>query len=253
MKEHYRLLKNLGLNEAETRVYVSALELGKALPLHLARQAHVKRPMLYKILPSLLEKGLLSETMRGKRRYLVAEDPEKFVERKKQDIFLLEQSLPQLRSIMNSAGVRPAISVYEGIEGVKKIYTDVLKTKDSNVLNFMNLERIHPDIEKYAAEYFIPERIRKKISLKVLLSGSIKHGKIHLFSDRRDYREVRVVSDKNFPILLDGFIYGSSTAFALYRQDSEPMGVIIHSPEITTSVQSLFDLAWQTAEPVGKE
>ena len=72
--ERDNLLVKLGLTEAETAIYLAALELGKALPKHLAEKAKVKRPTLYQLLPSLLEKGLLSETVVGKRRYLVAED-----------------------------------------------------------------------------------------------------------------------------------------------------------------------------------
>lgn len=250
MEDLQKTFYRLGLTDIEAKIYYAALQLGTTLPKHLAEKAGVKRPTLYKALPQLLEKGLLSETIIGKRRYLIAEDPEAFIEQKREDITLLEKELPLLRTLISTATIKPKIQVHEGVEGVKKIYANILKTKTQPALNFMNLERIHPNIEKYVAEYFIPERVRRKIKLNILLSGSTKHGKIHLPSDPREYRDIRIVNAQQFPFPLDGFIHDASISFAVYREDSEPIGIIIQSQEISTAMRSLFNLAWQhSAKP----
>ena len=59
-----------------------------------------------------------------------------------------------------------------------------------------------------------------------------------------------MVDEKNFPFPLDGFIYGDTISFAVYREDSEPAGIIIRSAEIVTAIRSLFELAWLGAQPI---
>jgi len=45
---------------------------------------------------------------------------------------------------------------------------------------------------------------------------------------------------KKFPIVLDVYFYGQNTSFIIYRIDSEPVGAIIRSKEVTLTIKSLF-------------
>ena len=93
--KYKEILTNLGLSEAESAIYLAALELGECLPAHLAEKAGIKRPLLYKLLPDLFKKDLLLETYKGKRRYLVAEDPAEIIEKKQTELKLLEEKIPE--------------------------------------------------------------------------------------------------------------------------------------------------------------
>jgi sugar-specific transcriptional regulator TrmB len=238
-----QILENLGLSEAEAIVYRAALELGQALPKHVAEKAGVKRPTLYKLLPGLLEKGLLSETVAGKRRLLVAEDPAVYFEQKQAELEQMEQVLPQLRSLLATASAKPKITFYQGIEGLKKVYMDNLRQR-GEILEFLTLEKIHPEMEFKFANYYIPQRIKRRIPIKIILSGPPKSKSIHLKTDPYAFREVKLVDSKLFPVPLDAYIYGDNVSMLLYRSDSEPLGLIIRSKEIATFMRSLFHLIW---------
>lgn len=240
------LLKNLGLSVAESKIYIAALELGKALPKHLADKAHIKRPTLYEFLPRMMEQGLLSETMIGKRRYFVAEDPQILMEKKQSEIEQLEKLIPELRILLSTASTKPKIIFYEGVEGVKKIYLDNLRERKPT-LNFIGLENIHPEIDKYAQHYYIPRRIKYGIHIDILISGGIKSPYMNLKTDPYALRQVKLLDPKKFPIPLDAYIYGDNVSFSLWRKDSEPIGVIIRSKEIATSMRSLFNFIWEKA------
>jgi len=237
------LLENLGLSESEASIYLSALELGKSLPKHLAEKARVKRPTLYKLLPNLLKKGLLSETVIGKRRYLMGEDPQILLNKKQAELDQLETLLPQLRILLATASTKPKIIFYEGLEGIKKLYFDNLREKQL-ILEFVSLEKIGPEIEFHSSNYYIPQRIKRKIPIKILISGQNESNSIHLKTDPYALREVKTIDQNEFPIPLDCYIYGDNVSFALYRQDSEPLGVIIRSREIATTMRSLFNFIW---------
>lgn len=237
-------LRNLGLSRAEVAIYLAALEMGKSLPKHLADKSGIKRPTLYKLLPELFSKGLLSETTVGKRRYLVAEDPESYVEKKEADLELMQKYLPELRTLLAVAFVKPKIIFYEGIEGVKRIYLDNLRERKPT-LNFVSLENIHPAIDEYASNYYIPLRIKYGITIDILLSGPARSAEMNLKTDSAFLRRVKIVDSKKFSIPLDCYIYGDNVSFALWRKDSEPIGLIIRSKEIAMTMRSIFNYIWQ--------
>lgn len=241
------ILANFGLTDTESAIYLAALELGESLPKHLAEKAGVKRPMLYKVLPDLFEKGLLSQTVKGKRRYLVAEDPEVLVEKKQSELKLLEEKLPELRLLLRTATSKPKIVFYEGIDGLKNLYMDNLRERQP-ILEFVSLENIHLEIEHYSKNYYIPARINRNIPIKIIVSGETESKSLRLKTDPYALREVKTISQEKFPIPLDCYIYGDNISFAVYRTDSEPIGVIIRSKEIATTMRSLFEFVWEKAK-----
>lgn len=242
--ESQDLLQKLGLSEPEVNIYLTVLQLGKGLPKHIAEKAGVKRPTLYALLPGLLETGLISETIIGKRRYLVAQDPEVYLSKKRAEIDQVEKLLPELRLLLSTASIKPRILVYDGIEGLRKIYMDNLKY-GQEILEFVSLENIHPEIEFHSANYYIPRRISKGIPIKIIVSGTPRSHDINLLNNTKALREVKVIDSKQFPIPLDCYIYGENVSFALYRTDSEPVGVIIRSKEIAQMLRSLFLFIWE--------
>ncbi len=242
--EKRHLLLQFGLSKEESAIYIAALELGESLPSHLAEKAEVKRPMLYKILPGLFSKGLLSQTIKGKRRYIIAEEPQVLIDKKQSELAMLEETVPELRLLLRTAKIKPHIVFYDGIEGLKKVYVDNLR-EGKPILEFIGLDNIHPEIDEYAKNYYIPTRMNKKIPLKVIISGKTTTERINLKTASYALREVKIISEKEFPIPLDMYIYGDNVSFLMYRSDSEPMGVIIRSKEIATTMRSIFEIIWQ--------
>lgn len=245
--EYRETLKNIGLSESEARIYLSVLQLEKALPAVLAAKAGIKRPTLYKLLPRLKELGLLSETVVGKRRLLVAEDPQIYLERKQKELENFEHTVPELRLLLNTASIKPKIIFYEGIEGLKRLYMENLKEKKP-ILEFVSLENISPEIELYSRNYYIPQRINRKIPIKILVSGTTRSEHINLRTASYELREVKTIDEKKFPIPLDCYVWGNNVSFTLYRKDSEPIGILIRSVEVATFMRSLFNLVWGTSK-----
>ena len=241
-------LKKIGFSETESRVYMAALELGESLYSTLAKKAGVKRATLYyDVLPSLFEKGLITETVRGKRKYLIAQDIQPFLNYKKAQLEDIQQLVPQLRSILATASSKPKLLYYEGVIGIKKVWSDHLVQKQQ-ILELVGIENIHPALQKYIKEHYIWERANGKIPLKMLISGSTAAGIFDVKSDEYELREVRKIDGNIFPIPLGCNIYGDNVSFTLHRKDSEPIGLIIRSKEIATTMRSVFNFIWAQAE-----
>lgn len=251
--ESVEAFANLGFSEKETKVYLAALELGEALHKTLADKAGIKRPTLYyQVLPQLKKKGLLSETVKGKRRYIVAQDIQPYLDNKKNQLEKFEDLIPQLRVMLASATSKPKLLFYEGVEGIKKVWFDHLREKHS-ILEIVGIEDIHPELQKYLKTYYILERAKRKISEKMLISGPTVTGVFNVKSDPYELREVKTIDGKIFPIPLSCDIYGDNVSFTLHRKGSEPIGLIVRSKEIATTMRSLFNFIWKSiAKPLRK-
>jgi sugar-specific transcriptional regulator TrmB len=245
--EQITALSNIGLTEAEIKVYMAALEAGPILHKALAEKAGIKRPTLYDLLPGLIEKGLISETVKGKRKFLVGEDIQPFLENKKTQLNKAEELIPELRLLLTTATSKPKLLLYEGVEGIKKVWYDHLLQKQP-ILEIVGTNDIHPDLQIYIKQYYILERSKRRIPLKMLISGPTVAGLLKTKTDKYEFREVKIIDNELFPVPLGLDIYGDNVSIALHRADSEPIGLIIRSKEIATTMRSLFNLAWNGAK-----
>jgi sugar-specific transcriptional regulator TrmB len=240
------ILQEVGLSEQEAKIYLTGLLAGPLLAAHLAEKAQVKRSTLYKILPNLKECGLFSETSTGKRKLLIAEDASVYIEKKKEQLKKAEEIVPELSSVLQTT-VKPKVIFYAGNTGLRKLYMDTLKQKEP-IYELVSLEKISTETESHSKNYYIPQRINKNIPIKIIVSGKIKSRLLRLETNPYELREVRVIEGNKFPIPLDCYIYGNKVAFALYRIDSEPAGIILESSEIATTMKTLFKLLWPLAK-----
>ena len=99
-------------------------------------------------------------------------------------------------------------------------------------MEFVSLKQIHPEIEFHSSNYYIPQRIKRKIPIKILVSGLAKSNRIKLSTDAYALREVKLLNETLYPIPLDCYIYGDNISFALYRKDTEPIGIIIRPKKL---------------------
>src|SRR5437870_1872957 len=112
------LLKRVGLEEREVEVYLALLSMKVARASSVAKAAHQSRSHTYLVLQSLQEKGLVSQTERGKIIHFVAEPPERllsFLQNREQEVKevsqLVKGALPFLSSLTASLKGPPRVTV----------------------------------------------------------------------------------------------------------------------------------------------
>lgn len=131
-----RELKKLGLTDKEAKVYLAALELGYAPIQDIAKKAAINRATTYVIMDSLIQKGIAAHFNKGKKRFFVAESPdqllgllrvqEREIEERKREF---ERILPELRTLHNLSENKPKVLYYEGVEGIRSIQAEILRSK----------------------------------------------------------------------------------------------------------------------------
>lgn len=240
-------LLDTGLNNNEAVTYLAVLELGNASYAQIEKKTKFKRPTLYyKIIPELIGLGLVLESTVGKRSSFVANDLKVYFEKKKQQFTEFENLVPEISTFINNKNIKPRVYFYEGIEGVKKVWLSHLQ-EGKEIYEFVGIENMNSELEKYVSQYYIQERVRRKISVKMIVSGINKNAIFHVKSNILELREVKVISQSllNLPICID--IYGDNLSITLIRKDSSPIGMIISSKEISTTILSLFNFVWNNS------
>lgn len=236
-------LQKLGLNEKEAAAYIALLELGQGTLADLSRKAKIKRTTLYDIVGSLKSKGLTSTVRSSGRLLYTAEDPRTLKDRLEEQSSTLSTVLPELLSIANALPRKPKVRYFEGTEGIKEAYRDILRYPQQKMYAWVSDSMINKFDRKFITEYYIPKRIEKKIWAEVIASDT-ETGKKFQDKDRSALRTTKLLEAETAPLSIEISLYGSDR-IAFMSIDDE-LGLIIESKPIAQTLKSIFKKQWET-------
>lgn len=241
-------LQQLGLSDKESKTYLASLELGSSPVQKIARKSGLKRPTTYFAIESLIKKGLMTSFEKGKKRYFVAESPERLVslialQQKKARALEedLRKVLPGLNDIFNLTGERPKVRFFEGKEGLRAIQDDFLKTEDKNIENIYPRDDFIKVFSEAERKEYVAKLRKKKIKVRTIYTSQNKPDKLV----PNPYAERKFAAYEKFPFSADITIYGDKVAIGTFK--GKLVGVIIESKEISETLRLVFDLAWKSA------
>lgn len=237
-------LQDAGLNETEAKIYLAALELGQTTVSRIARKSGIKRTTVYLSLENLKEKGLMSTIkIRGKANYY-AEDPrnlERLVAERKDRISKL---IPRLLAFTNLIDKKPQIRYFEGIEGIKEVHKDTLNYPNREICMFFSESYISDFGDDFFAEYYRPERKKRKISARAILPDN-EEMRALAAGNEESLRRTKLISPDLFKIKFQMMIYGGSKVNIISYK--EKFAFIIESHDIYESFKSIFETMWAMA------
>jgi sugar-specific transcriptional regulator TrmB len=241
-------LEQFGLEGRKADVYLAALELGGTTVIEIAKKAGVKRTTTYDILLDLKEKGLISETAKGKKTLYIGEDPEKIQKDLEQKESLFSEILPQLKSIHNTGGSRPKIRFYEGKEGLREVYNDTLKYS-GEIVGFASEDVVRVLGYDWAWDY-MERRKKKNLTARFIMPGTEFMKREVASNDQEQLRTSKVVDPQKYPFTIEINIYGFSKVALM--SSKEETGVIIESSEIYNTLKLIFELLWDNLPEIKK-
>lgn len=237
MKDISAILHSFGFLESEVRTYLASLTNGPATVLELVKLTHLSRQATYVVIESLTRRGLMSSVIRGKKKYYVAEDPDKllsYAQRKEQDMkdqmSDLHALVPELK--LKMGGERPVVKLFEGKEGLRAMITDIHESRCMEVQEIIDLE---------AKRLFIPPKTLHPVSVGLKKIGAKIRG---IYSV-----EPVTVTETEWGVLpkeMGGFksgvtIYGDKIAF--FSFEGKLYSVILEHKGIAQALRILFELA----------
>jgi len=239
------VLTKIGLSAKEAKVYLAALELGKASIQDIAKKAGINRTTTYVMITELEKRGLVNPLKVGKRNYFAAQSPDTILDilkKEKQEIENKEREikeiLPELKSVYNVAPGKPKIQFYEGEAMFEKIAEDILGSGAKEILEIYNADLLPKTFSILEKTGF--DKKRKELGIK---SKSIYTRSAGRFKNPLELTEELFIEQEKFPFWSNIFIYANRIGIASLKGDM--MGVIIESEEISETMKSLFKLAWE--------
>lgn len=231
-------LKNAGLDEAEAKVYLAALELGETNISRLAQKSGIKRTTTYLVVESLKEKGLLSSAKRGNKAKFYAEDPRKIDEILSEKKKAIDKIMPELLSFANLIDRKPKIRYFEGKDAYKEVFKDILRYPNSEVRAWFNEKFVEYD---FFPDYFIPKRKEKKIWALAIFPDNPKTREVAK-KDQEHLRQSKFILSEKFKMDIEINIYGKNKV-GLISYDEE-IAIIIESQKIYEAQKSIFEVMW---------
>lgn len=237
-------LKKIGLDELESRVYLSLLQLQDALVSDIAEKTKLNRSSLYSILTKLCEKGIVTYILRNNTRYYRAAEPQKLLAmiREKEDT--LRKIMPELIALHKPMSKKPIIEILEGKEGIKTLLNDILherKTWQAYSAGGHGRRVLGPLVD-----LFEKERENKKI---VMLALMIKQKEAYKRAEefrQMKYSQVRFMP-RPYESLSSTWIY-SDRICIIFWYEEYPFAMRIIDKKLSESYKEHFNMLWEIAE-----
>jgi len=236
-------LERVGLTKNDRKVYLALIELGISTVSDLTKRTSLHRSYVYDILDKLIDMGLVSFTIKNKKKYFDTENPDRILQilkNKEQEIkeskIEINKILPELVKRQKIKIEKQEAKIFIGKEGIKSILEDVLKTKKDFVA--FGAEGKFKDIFKWYFDNWQNRRIKLKIRYKIIYNSRLK--------GKRPTKEQKLVKIRFLPEKYEfpatNIIYGNKIAIIVW--EISPIGFVLESEKAVKSFLSYFDLLW---------
>lgn len=231
-------LGNIGLTRSEIKIYLCLLELNSASASEIAEKSGIYRKNTYDALNKLIKKGLVSSAKVETKQIFTATNPQRlldFVELRKKEI---QSVLPELKTLFKSKPLMEEVSVFQGNEGLKTIFEDILKSN-------LNYDIFGSDNKfKEFLPYYYPHYQKRKTDSGIRSRAIYSENERHKDIVKEFIGEVRFLS-KDFVHPSTTIVYGRKVAILIWKEN--PFGILISSEEVSESYRYYFELLWSSS------
>jgi sugar-specific transcriptional regulator TrmB len=246
-------LTEIGFTQKEAQVYLAALEIGTASVQELATKSMLKRPTVYVILEQLKQKGFIQEEKKGKGSHYRAANPDVLKRKTQEQSAKISEAMPFLQMMYKKDQGKPHVDVYEGIEGIKQVYFDLVWKSNTEILFFSSIRKTyesipglleywleagltHPNFQKQMREFINPEPTDIAYAKKAMKQNP-------------DLAVRMIPKQSPFQFVgTDNAIFEDKIMMVCFEE--KLFTTVIQSKPIADSLRVLYELAWSTATPL---
>ena len=231
------VLKDLGLSDGETKVYIALLKLGTSTVAQLKEESQLHRTTIYDFIEKLLNKGLVSYVIQGGVKYFTAAQPQQLFELLKEKQENLQTVLPELTKLASFVKPEIKVEVYKGTEGFKTVANDMLCRKGE-------LLSLGIDETKFKQHFpYIMEQIfKKEIKLGLKERNLTAKGASFIYPHPNlKYKYM----PKEFFSPTPMIIYDNKIGIFLWEANTQ---LLIENKELATAWRKYFEYFWKKAD-----
>lgn len=246
LEEAQKTLGALGLKGQDIKVYLTCFAHTEGLFVaEIAQLTGIKRSSINLVLERLHAKGFITYHLDGARKRYTAIEPEALLLRFEESLGDLKGLIPLLRAT-SSSYKKTKIRFFEGHEGTKSVFRDVLQTMKisrdphKEVVAFTSGKDIFEKLPEHQKQ-FIDKRVKAHVPVRIIASDDAAGRELER-KGKEELREIRFFNSKKYPFKIEIDIYGNSIAFVNF--DDELSSVIVENKVLAQSFKGLFNLVW---------
>lgn len=231
------ILEKAGLTKNEISIYQTLLKHGSKTATSISKNTGLHRRIVYDSLYRLIQKGIVSYILQNKKRIFQATNPNRFLDIIEQEKQSINSIMPSMLELFNSKKETPSeTQFFKGIEGLKSIFEDELRTKKEILIIGAN-ETAYELMELYFY-WFDKKRVENKIKTKIIFNKTSKKYKIPL-------AEIKYLPEKYSSNMAIN-IYGDKTAIILWNKEN-PIAILIKEKDIAEAYKKHFEIMWRAS------
>jgi predicted transcriptional regulator len=230
-------LRKVGLKQNESEVYLWLLENGISTPPIIAKGTSIARTNCYNILESLLQKDVVNEQFKGKKKAYTARDPKSLKLNLEKKIESINHLLPDLEALHKTQKNKPIFKFYDGFSEVKGIYESSLESIEIYALgSTKQLDAIDPVFfNKY-----IEQCHERNIRYHDILTADSQKTADFMLKMRGNMHTVTFLPPEYSDIMTDMLIWNDN--IALISLEEPIFGTVIQSKPLATTLKNIFRL-----------
>jgi len=239
------VLEELGLSEAEAKVYLALLETGSTLAGPVIKIAGLHRATTYQILQRLREKGLVSSIIKGKKQYFEPVDPKRLLDVLKEREEKLQVALPSLRASYKGSKEKQEVTVYSGARGIRSVLDRMLEelSGGGEYLDF-GVSGLFRQVMGAYWDYWQKQKKKRKIKSRVIFNERLKEKEPQLLKDY--VGEIRF-HPSEYSSITDTVVYRDTVVLFIWT-GKPPVAVVIKNRDNANSYRNQFRLMWKNAK-----
>lgn len=248
------IIKEIGLTDSETKVYLALLELGDSTRSDIVNTSRVAGSKVYEILEKLQEKGLVSIYTKNKIKHFKPTNPKQlinYLEDQKKRITQVEKQvntiLPKLLTEFQESKEEQEVELLSGLKGLEITFReqiDLLKPGETCYV-IGGTRGIEEEVIQSFFEKIHLLREQKKIKTKMLFNLRQQESTERLYSQKKYPGTTTRYISHTSPVAIN--IYKDRTVIILFAK--KVTAIHIKSQDVANSFTEYFDLLWKQAKP----
>jgi len=245
-----RILQDLWLTENEASLYILMLDYPRSSVKQLVVRTSFARTMLYYILNSLEEKGLVSMRKEHKKSFYIPENPEKFYDllREKEEEFEkrkknLREFIPKLKHSYILRWKIPIVKTFKWVEDYEKLLENTFLWGVKWIRMYENFYAGKPALE--TRDNYDRKRIARKIKKHTLFFESEESLKELVKKTYNDYTVFKSIKEWSvLPFETDMILYNGKIIYTTYSE-YEPTAILIEDEALFQMQKNIFENLWK--------
>lgn len=234
-------IKDLGLTDNETKIYLILLKDGEMNPSEISQKLSLHRGYVYDALDRMQEKGVVNLSVKQNKKVFNAVSPNNLLELLRLKLDNFKKIVPNLKEITKPNKENVGSEMYKGMRVYRDILKDIIssvKKNDELLLMGIDEEVLTKEVEPIYLEQYLniikSKRIRERIIIK---KGGKRIKKSNLQYKEFDSKHIGSVSQ---------IIYGDKVALFIFG-DPHYL-IILRNKDIAETYKKQFELMWKIAK-----